>query len=137
MADIDPALVILAGFTACIVVAALIGGGHPRPPLTRFRFSQPPELILHCLWLREDSAPGAPFRLLAAGPKDTSPRAGYGHNALADIGLAHTEAAAALVTEFAPSALSALYSRRASIEATLDPPSRQRYSGATSKEHTI
>lgn len=121
-----PAIVILAGFTACIVVAALIGGGPPRPPLSRFRFSQPPELVLHCLWLREDAGPGAPFRLLAAGPKDTSPRAGYGHNALADIGLAHTEAAAALVAEFAPSALSALYARRESIAATLDPLSRRR-----------
>lgn len=123
---IDPSLVILAGFTACIVVAALIGGGPPRPPLSRFRFSQPPELVLHCLWLREDNSPGAPFRLLAAGPKDTSPRAGYSHNALADIGLAHTEAAAALVAEFAPSALSALYARRQSIAATLDPLSRRR-----------
>lgn len=128
MADIDPALVILAGFTSCIVVAALVGARRPHVPLGRFRFSQPPELVLHCLWLREDSAPGAPFRLLAAGPEDTSPRAGYGHNALADIGLAHTEAAAALVSEFAPSALSALYNRRASLAHTLDPNPRQRYS---------
>lgn len=137
MAEIDPALVILAGFTACIVVAALVGARRPHVPPGRFRFSQPPELVLHCLWLREDSAPGAPFRLLAAGPKDTSPRAGYGHNALADLGLAHTETAAALVSEFAPSALSALYNRRASLAYMLDPKPRQLYSGATTKDPTL
>ena len=134
MADIDPALVILAGFTACIVVAALVGARRPHVPLGRFRFSQPPEMALHCLWIREDSAPGAPFRLLAAGPRDTSPRSWYGRNALADIGVAHTDAAADLVSEFVPSALSAIYGRRHSIAALLDPQRSRQYSDPETKE---
>jgi hypothetical protein len=128
VSTIDPAAVILAGFVSCIVVAGLIGQRQRHPPASRFRFEQPAEMALHGLWVRHDLAPGAPFRLIAAGPGDTSPRAGYGDNALADVGLAHTEAAARLVSEYDGLALDAIYSRSASIAAALDPPRSRRYS---------
>lgn len=89
-------------------------------PRDRFRFITSELLQDTPFLLRQDMAPGAPFQLICAGPGDTSPRAGYGHNVLADCGLQHTEHAAELACELAPSSITALYESREMLLLRLD-----------------
>lgn len=89
-------------------------------PRDRFRFVASELLRDTPFLVRQDMAPGAPFQLICAGPGDTSPRAGYGHNVLADCGLQHTEHAAELACELAPSSITALYESREMLLLRLD-----------------
>lgn len=113
----------LAVFALCLYVAWRIWRPAPHAPRDRFRFveSLAPALSDVGLVIREDVGPGGLFRIIAAGPFDTSPRAGAGHDVLADCNLQRTERASWLAQELAPESLRAIYDARLTIFAELNP----------------
>lgn len=116
------ALAVLA-LSVTLYVTRRIASGRPGAPGNRFRFfsSLAPALGHAGMLIREDVGPGTVFRLIAAGPHDTSPRASSGHNVFADCNLQHTEHAAWVAQEFAPAQLRAIYEDRVTLFGEINP----------------